>query len=66
MSGDAFDCQRVFAYAFTRGLDGAAKSGGGFEDQDCGGFPGEAFGDFAGRTAADFFIRDEEDGDGSR
>ena len=63
VGGDAFDGQSVVADAFARGLDCAARSGGGLEDENGGGFAGERFGDCARGAAADFFVGNQEDGD---
>ena len=66
MRSDAFHAQRIFAYAFARGFDGASKPGGGFEHQHSGGFFRQGLSDLSRRMAADFFIGNQKDRDRPR
>ena len=66
MRRDAFHAQRVFAYAFARGFDRAAKSGGGFEHQHSGGFFRQGLGDLSRGMAADFFVGNQKNRDRPR
>ncbi len=66
VGSDAFHPQRVFAYPFARGFDGASKPGGGFEHQHSGRLFRQSLSDLSRRMAADFFIGNQEHRDGPR